>query len=66
MWSAYRWQRPRDARLEDQVPETHLLRLIDQHISFAFVREKLTFFSTHAIQGQQTLGDIANSTTFIG
>ena len=28
-------------RLEDQVPETHLLRLIDQHISFAFVREKL-------------------------
>ncbi len=28
-------------RLEDQVPETHLLRLIDKHISFAFVREKL-------------------------
>jgi transposase len=28
-------------RLEDQVPETHLLRLIDRHISFAFVREKL-------------------------
>ena len=28
-------------RLEDQVPETHLLRLIDEHISFAFVREKL-------------------------
>src|SRR6202047_1348174 len=27
--------------LEDQVPETHLLRLIDKHISFAFVREKL-------------------------
>ncbi|MGD1021573.1 MAG: hypothetical protein ABR880_02240 [Candidatus Sulfotelmatobacter sp.] len=27
--------------LEDQVPETHLLRLIDRHISFAFVREKL-------------------------
>ena len=26
-------------RLEDQVPETHLLRLIDKHISFAFVRE---------------------------
>ncbi len=28
-------------RLEDQVPATHLLRLIEKHISFAFVREKL-------------------------
>jgi transposase len=28
-------------RLEDQVPENHLLRLIDRHISFAFVHEKL-------------------------
>jgi transposase len=28
-------------RLEDQVPETYLLRLVDKHISFAFVREKL-------------------------
>src|SRR6202035_2777691 len=28
-------------RLENQVPETHLLRLIEKHISFAFVREKL-------------------------
>ena len=28
-------------RLEDQGPENHLLRLIDTHISFAFVREKL-------------------------
>ena len=28
-------------RLEDQVPETHLLRLIDKHISLSFVREKL-------------------------
>ena len=28
-------------RLEDQVPENHLLRLIDKHISLAFVREKL-------------------------
>ena len=28
-------------RLDDQVPETHLLRLIDKHISFAFVRERL-------------------------
>ena len=24
-------------RLEDQVPENHLLRLIDNHISFEFV-----------------------------
>lgn len=28
-------------RLEGQVPETHLLRLIEKHISVAFVREKL-------------------------
>ena len=28
-------------RLQDQVPESHLLRLIEKHISFAFVREKL-------------------------
>jgi len=28
-------------RLEDQVPESHLLRLIDTHISFGFVREEL-------------------------
>jgi transposase len=28
-------------RPEDQIPETHLLRLIDKHISFSFVREKL-------------------------
>jgi transposase len=28
-------------RLEDHIPENHLLRLIDKHISFAFVREKL-------------------------
>ena len=28
-------------RLEDQVPETHLLRLIEKHISFEFVREGL-------------------------
>src|SRR5436190_22724786 len=28
-------------RLEDQVPDNHLLRLIEKHISFAFVREKL-------------------------
>jgi len=28
-------------RLEDQVPETHLLRLIDKHISFEFVGQQL-------------------------
>jgi transposase len=28
-------------RLEDQVPESHLLRLIEKHVSFAFVRENL-------------------------
>jgi transposase len=28
-------------RLEDQVPENHLLRVIDKHISFDFIRERL-------------------------
>jgi hypothetical protein len=28
-------------RLEDQVPENHLLRLINGHISFEFVRQQL-------------------------
>src|SRR6516162_8770134 len=28
-------------RLEDQVPENHLLRLIDKHVRFEFVREQL-------------------------
>jgi transposase len=28
-------------RLEDQVPESHLLRLIERHVSFDFVRAKL-------------------------
>jgi transposase len=28
-------------RLEDQIPENHLLRLIDRHVSFDFVREQL-------------------------
>ena len=27
-------------RLEDQIPENHLLRLIDKHISFEFVRQQ--------------------------
>ena len=28
-------------RLEDQVPETHLLRLIDRHVNFEFIRARL-------------------------
>jgi transposase len=28
-------------RLEDQVAENHLLRLVDKHIDFGFVRERL-------------------------
>src|SRR6516164_5991482 len=28
-------------RLDDYIPESHLLRLIDQHISFEFVRQQL-------------------------
>src|SRR5689334_16780897 len=31
-------------RIKDQVPENHLLRVIDRHVSFDFVREKLRAF----------------------
>jgi len=31
-------------RLEDQIPQDHLLRLIDQHIDLSFVRERLKNF----------------------
>jgi hypothetical protein len=31
-------------RLEDQIPETHLLRLIDRYIDFSFVRDRLKGF----------------------
>ena len=31
-------------RLEDQIPNDHLLRLIDRHIDFSFVREQLKDF----------------------
>jgi transposase len=31
-------------RLEDQIPEDHLLRLIDRHIDFSFVRKQLKEF----------------------
>jgi len=28
-------------RLEDQIPEDHLLRLLDHHVDFSFVRKRL-------------------------
>ena len=28
-------------RLEDQIPEDHLLRLVDRYVDFSFVRERL-------------------------
>jgi len=31
-------------RLEDQIPNDHLLRLIDRHIDLSFVRERLRVF----------------------
>ena len=31
-------------RLEDQIPKDHLLRLIDCHIDFGLVRERLRMF----------------------
>jgi hypothetical protein len=44
-------------RLEDQVPETHLLRLIDKHISFEFVRQQLK--DSYSETGILTLAAIA-------
>jgi transposase len=35
-------------RLEEQIPEDHLLRLLDRYIDFSFVRERLkTFYSSN-------------------
>lgn len=34
-------------RLEDHIPENHLLRLVDRHIGFAFVRETLKASYSH-------------------
>src|SRR5437870_11509728 len=31
-------------RLEDQIPDTHLLRLIDRYVDFTFVRDRLQSF----------------------
>jgi transposase len=31
-------------RLEDQIPEDHLLRLIDRHVDLGFLRERLRSF----------------------
>lgn len=37
-------------RLEDQIPESHLLRLIDRHVDLSFVRERLkTFYSSKSL-----------------
>jgi transposase len=34
-------------RLEEQIPENHLLRVLDRFIDFTFVRERLkTFYSS--------------------
>ena len=34
-------------RLEDHIPEDHLLRLVDRHVDFAFVREILRASYSH-------------------
>lgn len=34
-------------RIEDIVPEDHLLRLIDQHIDLSFIREKVKHLYSH-------------------
>ena len=37
-------------RIEDYVPEDHLLRLVDRHINFAFVRETLKSSYSHTVR----------------
>src|SRR5262249_28802422 len=37
-------------RLEDQIPNDHLLRLLDQHIDFSFVRERLSKFYSSPVR----------------
>ncbi len=34
-------------RIEDHIPEDHLLRLVDRHVDFAFVRETLKASCSH-------------------
>jgi hypothetical protein len=36
-------------RLEDQIPEDHLLRLIDQYVDLSFVRERLSPFTVRPV-----------------
>jgi transposase len=40
-------------RLEDQIPEDHLLRLIDRHVDLSFVRERLRSF--HSSTGRPSI-----------
>ena len=48
-------------RLEDQVPENHLLRLIDKHVSFAFVRETLKQSSVSSLMALLPSRRVENS-----
>jgi hypothetical protein len=41
-------------RIEDQVPENHLLRFIDRYVSFDFVREKLR--ASYSETGRPSIG----------
>jgi hypothetical protein len=42
-------------RLEDQIPESHLLGLIDKHISFEFVRQRLKKTATAKPGGRRLI-----------
>jgi hypothetical protein len=41
-------------RLEDQIPENHLLRLIDRHVDLSFVRERVK--SLYSSTGRPSVG----------
>jgi transposase len=44
-------------RFEDQIPEDHLLRLIDQHVELSFVRERVNGLYSSTGPSQTTFRD---------
>jgi len=45
-------------RLEEQIPESHLLRLVDRHVDLSFVRERLK--NSYSSTGRPSLVEVTN------
>ncbi len=54
-------------RLEDHIPEDHLLRLVDPHIDFAFIREtlKASYSAHHSTFSKNRHGRFQESPLFL-